>query len=125
MSYMKPVRFLTKDVGTLIATYRASAIAHGESTEGGNHRKANRHHDMIASVYRELRGRGDEDRLALLPLLDDINPYVRAWAAAHALEFAPDRGETVLRRLAAIPGLVGLNAEMTLDEWEKGLLQFP
>ncbi len=63
---------------------------------------------------------------ALLPLLDDINAHARAWSAAHALEFAPERGEAVLNRLASgSPSLVRLNAEMTLSEWKKGSLAFP
>jgi len=113
------------DVNTLVATYRAAAVSHGIATANGDYRSANRHHDMIAGIYRELRRRGDEARKDLLPLLNDMNPHVRAWAAAHALEFAPDHGEPVLRRLASAGGIVGLNAEMTLNEWSNGSLKFP
>jgi hypothetical protein len=122
---MKPVNVETADTETLLAEYRASAVAHGIATEEGDHRKANRHHDAIAKIYGELRHRGDEARRVLLVLLDDINPHVRAWAAAHALDFAPDRGEPVLRRLASGQDVVGLNADMTLQEWQKGSLHFP
>jgi hypothetical protein len=122
---MKRLRLDKADVLELINAYRASAAEHGAATEAGDYRKANRHHDAIASIYRELRARGETSRFALLPLLDDIDPHVRTWAAAHALDFAPERGEPVLRRLARIPGVVGLNAEMTLQEWSKGSLAFP
>jgi hypothetical protein len=114
------------DVATLVQFYRSAAEAHGAATEDGNHRAANRHHDALAEVYRELRNRGPNAQGELLPLLDDINVHVRAWAAAHALEFCPERGEAVLKRLASgNPGVVRLNAEMTLSEWKKGSLAFP
>lgn len=113
------------DIATLVSAYRSSAADHGAATENGDYPQANRHHDMIAKIYRELRRRGDEVRSALLPLLDDFNPHVRAWAASHALEFAPERGERVLQRLAGVAGVVGLNAETTLREWKNGSLHFP
>ena len=122
---MKKKEIETADAQTLVAAYRAAAVANGRATEESDHRTANRQHDIVAAIYRELRKRGDSAQRELLALLDDINPHVRAWAAAHALEFAPDRGEPVLRRLANGAGVVGLNAEMTLREWTKGSLTFP
>jgi hypothetical protein len=114
------------EVETLVRVYREAAMAHGVATEQGNYRVANRQHDVLAEVYRELRSRGRDSQMELLRLLDDINVHVRAWVAAHALEFAPDRGEAVLKRLASgAPSAVRLNAEMTLSEWKKGSLAFP
>jgi hypothetical protein len=122
----KAIDIMAASVEALVETYRESAVAHGQATEKGNHRTANRNHDVIAAVYRELRRRGRDAQEALLPLLDDINPHVRACSAAHALEFARDRGEVVLKRLASgPPSAVRLNAEMTLSEWHKGSLSFP
>lgn len=119
--------FAPKEAGlaTLVAEYRASAAAHGVATEQGNHRRANQQYDRLTAVYGELRSRGAGAQRALLPLLDDIDPHVQAWAAAHALEFAPDRGEPVLKRLASGSGVVSFNASMTLEEWKNGSLHFP
>jgi hypothetical protein len=122
---MKRLDIKASATSSLIQAYRAAAVAHGSATERGDYRKANRNHDLVAAIYRELRSRGDEARLELLTLLDDIDPYVRSWSAAHALDFAPDRGEDVLRRLAGSGGAVGLNAEMTLRAWANGSLIFP
>ena len=116
-SAMNKADIATVDIGSLLAFYRKAAIEHGAATETGDYRMANRRHDLISSVYSELRRRGGEAQRELLPLLDDIDEHVRAWAAAHALEFAPDRGEPVLKKLAAKTGLVGLNAQMTLEQW--------
>lgn len=113
------------DVAALITMYREAALRHGVATEQGNLRRANRHHGEIANIYRELRSRGDHARAALLPLLDDIEEHVRAWVAAHALEFAPERGLKILQRLAQRPALAGFNAAMTLEEWRSGSLRFP
>ena len=107
-----------------IRRYREAAEAHGEATKTGDASRANASHDIIASVYRELRASGQES--CLLVLLDDTNVSVRAWAAAHALEFAPEVGEPVLSAVVEEDaGLVGFDAEMTLREWRAGRLRFP
>jgi len=63
---------------------------------------------------------------ALLPLLQHPDLGVRAWAAAHALEFAAAEGEPVLVATADIPGsLVSFSAKMTLRQWREGTLRFP
>jgi hypothetical protein len=61
----------------------------------------------------------------LLSLLDHPSNAVRAWAAFHALEFAPQEAEPVLEDLSKIPGIEGLDSEITLREWRKGTLKFP
>jgi hypothetical protein len=58
--------------------------------------------------------------MVLLPLLEDSDVHVRMWAAAHALEFAPSEAEPVLASIGKLPGLAGLSARMTLQEWQKG-----
>jgi hypothetical protein len=109
----------------LVAKYREAAAVHG----GGELREdtpiTNRSADTIAAVYRELRHR--EAEAALLVLLDDPNPAVRSWAAAHALEFAPSEGETVLQALADDDdlALIGFTAKITLEQWRAGRLLFP
>ncbi|HEY4640547.1 MAG TPA: DUF2019 domain-containing protein [Thermoanaerobaculia bacterium] len=109
----------------LIKQYAAAAARHHRETLEGTPRAANRQHDILAAAYRELRKRGAGAQNKLLSLLDDPDAGVRSWAAAHALEFAPAAGEPVLQEIARIPGLTGFNAQMTLQEWKKGRLQFP
>lgn len=106
----------------LVGRYAEAAHRHGEATaEAG--RPANADADEIAAIYRELRRR-DRQRI-LLPLLDSQDAGVRAWAGAHALEFAPDEGEPVLAQLAEGAGLIAFGAKMTLREWRAGRLKFP
>lgn len=117
---MKLVRAKTAE---LVDAYRIAATEHRDATLAGNYRRANKAHDRIAAIYAELRGR--DERAALLALLTDSDAHVRGWAAAHALEFAPEQGEPVLAVLAAGSGVAALNASVTLDVWRKGELTFP
>ncbi len=88
--------------------------------------RQNRAADCLAAVYRELRRRGPDAQAALLPLVTDPNPGVRLWAAVHALEFDPARGEPVVAEAArSDPSLRGFSAQITLREWKAGRLRFP
>ena len=118
---MKSGEVRTAELHELVAAYRDAARTHGERLESGSVRKCNRAADLLAAIYAELRFRGIEAQRALLALLTDPAPGVRGWAAAHALEFAPDVGEPVLIELSKLEGLVGFSAE----EWRKGRLKFP
>ncbi len=115
-----------EEVAVLLQRYAASAAAHGRATETGDHKAANAAHESLSAVYRELRRRGTEAQRALLPLLEDRDIGVRAWAGAHALEFSAVDGERVLTQIAEIPkSLVSFSAKMTLRQWREGKLRFP
>lgn len=108
----------------LLARYVQAAIEHAEKDAPTC--RVNRAAEVIAVVYAELRKRGPQAQNALLVLLDHPNAAVRAWAGAHALDFAPEQGEPVLVALSEQEeGLIGFNAEMTLDVWRAGELRFP
>lgn len=110
---------------TLIAQYRIAASRHHEATVHGDHISANRSHELLAAAYRELRRRGGDAQRQLLPLLAEDDYGVRMWAAAHALEFAPDEGRRALERLVSEPGIAGFTARITLESWAAGTLRFP
>jgi hypothetical protein len=110
----------------LLKRYADAAAAHGRATESGDHKAANAAHESLSAVYSELRRRGPDAQRALLPLLEDPDLGVRAWAGAHALEFSAADGERVLTLIAEIPkSLVSFSAKMTLREWREGKLRFP
>ena len=110
----------------LVTRYVDAASRNGSATLRSDEEEANRAHDELAEIYRELRRRGGDDQAALLGLLDHEDTGVRLWAAAHALEFAPERGEPVLRRTRAeMKNLLGFVAGMTLARWREGALEFP
>lgn len=106
---------------SMVAEYRDAAVRHGSAKTA---RAANAAAEKIAALYREFRQQGEQ--AALLPLLTDPRSSVRSWAAAHALEFAPEQAVPVLEALASgPPGAQRANASMTLREWRAGRLKFP
>lgn len=113
------------DEHALVEQYVRAASVHGRATDDGDSNAANRAHDQVAQAYSEIRRRGERMQEALLPLLDHPDPGVRTWAGAHALEFAPKKGERTLRKLVKEGGLIGFSAEMTLETWKAGTLHFP
>jgi hypothetical protein len=113
------------DVAELVTAYIEAAAAHGRASAEGDYKTANPRANELIAIYHELRARGPEVQAALLPLLDSDDPHVRLSVAAHALEFAPNQGESVLEGLVSLPGMVGLDAQMTLREWRRGALHFP
>jgi hypothetical protein len=112
------------DLDQLLSRYAEAAATHRSALAAGSTNQANQAADTIATVYRALRDRGPDAQRLLLGLLDHPDPAVRVWAGAHALEFAPDQGEPVLEELAGHEGVVGLNAETTLEVWRSGDLHF-
>jgi hypothetical protein len=116
--------FQSRSVNQLAQEYVSAAIAHGKASTS-DYREANRQHDIIQDVYRELRSRGRSAQKVLLGLLDHPDEAVRGWAAFHCLEFAPKEAEPVLGTLSKSTGISGFGAEMTLKEWRKGSLKFP
>lgn len=122
---MKTDQLSTLDVGRLVEAYRDAAKRHGEASEIGDSKSANKAAELVAAIYSELRQRGTEAQKALLPLLADPASGVRLWVGSHALEFSPTDGESCLRKLASSRCLLGLSAEVTLKEWQAGRLRFP
>lgn len=105
--------------------YRAAALAHGEATEAGDHRRANKAHQQLVEALRAVRATGDAAG-ALGKLMDDPELAVRVWAATHGLEFDPDAAERVLSGIASGGHTIHqFNAEMVLREWRAGRLTFP
>ncbi|TQF09323.1 DUF2019 domain-containing protein [Myxococcus llanfairpwllgwyngyllgogerychwyrndrobwllllantysiliogogogochensis] len=122
---MKQESLSRASIQELKSMYEEAASLHGRASVSGNHRAANAQYKRIATAWRELRGRGDEGRSTLTELIRSGNPAVRAWAASHVLEFAPELAEAELERLASgPPGVTRLDAELTLSEWRAGNLRF-
>lgn len=110
-----------KALEQLIEETRALSAERWRAIQAGKPKDGNRMFDLLVAIERELRARGIEAQRQLLKLLEAPDPGTRCWAAASALEFAPAEGERVLAELAKAPnGLVGVSAEMTLEQWKAG-----
>jgi len=85
--------------------------------------KANRCADALHEHYVALR-QTQAGKEAIAALMCDEDPNVRLCAARHSLEWAPDAARAALEQLRDGGGLMGLTAEYTLKEYEKGRLAF-
>ena len=108
------------DIESTIAQYRQGAIATGNVSDP---KKANKGAKQLHACYKILR-ESDEGRVALIGLMDDPEPSVRCWAAAECLQWKPDVARRVLESLRDSRGAFSFDAEMTLDEHDKGRLTF-
>ena len=109
------------DLDSLLAEYADAAMAHRRASREGNDKVANPAYKRLSSIVQALWMRGAEGREALLRLLDDPRIEVRGWAAAHALEIAPERAVAVLDELASgPPSLEEFSAKMVLQQWHAG-----
>jgi hypothetical protein len=112
-------------VADLVRRYRQAAIEHTRSSDLAtcDPDGANRAHDQLHHTYKLLR-QTHEGRQALVSLMDDPDPGVRMWAAAHSLQWETEKAKAVLQELIQVGGLLGFEAEMTLKEYAKGRLSF-
>ena len=123
---MKSVELENMDTESLVRDYREAAALQWTNIFRGKSKAAHKHSEKVMRIYSELRRRGDDARQALLPLLKDEDPGVRLWAAAHALQFAPNDAEPVLVDLVERPqGPTATIARYTLQQWRDGTLYFP
>lgn len=86
-------------INQLAHEYVSAAIAHRNASTS-DYREANRQHDIVQDLYREIRCRERSAQNVLLGLLDHPDEAVRGWAAFHSLEFAPKEAERVLEMLS-------------------------
>jgi Domain of unknown function (DUF2019) len=112
-----------EDVKSLIEEYVQAAILYGQALSAAEHKKANKQHSRVTKVYQKLMSTGTDAQRALLELLEHPEVSVRCWAAAHALNFAPERGETMLSKIAADgPMPLSMTAETVLLGWRSRTL---
>ena len=105
-----------------IARYAAAAQRHGEATVAGDAEAANEAYRNLYRCWQRIRSSSGEWPVSFLHLLEDEAPWVRLWAASHALHIDPIRSVAVLEALTVEPGFLGFNAQMTLETWTKGEL---
>lgn len=114
------------DLDSLLAEYADAAVTHRRASREGKHQMANPAYKRLSAVVRELRTRGHAGQDAFLRLLGFPRIEVRGWAAAHALEFAPERASAVLEEIASGPiSLEEFSAKTVLQQWRAGTLHAP
>lgn len=96
----------------------------GAYSELGDSKNANKQYKKVHETYLFFKNKNRLD--VLLELLNHDNPYVRLGASTYTLQIDPQRAEKTLEELLGVRrGLLGFEAQMTLQEWRKGNLKFP
>ena len=107
-----------------VELYVNNARIHGEASETGNYRKANKAHDIIRKCEKYLY---DNNSMILLEkYLNDPANGVRNWVSYDLLPVIPEKAIKVKEDIANGPfGAAKATASTTLELWKKGELTFP
>ena len=114
------MNFSPDNVEVLVRDYRDAAVK-ADTTQ--NSRPQHSWFHRLHRTYKALRGT-EQGRRRLVELLDDGDVSVRCWAAAHSLEYAPDRARTILEGIRDDNGPCSISAKYTLKEYDDGRLTF-
>jgi Domain of unknown function (DUF2019) len=113
-----------KTQAELVELFVDASISHGQGTLNGDYKKCNKAYSVIQKVYDELKRR-DLIENALLDLLTHDDTSVRLWAASYLLPIVPTESIMALSGISSNrDGNFRLDAELVLEEWEKGELKF-
>ena len=117
METMKKV----ESVEQALILFEKYSIKRGEAMNSGDSKSANRCFDNIVDIAKFLR---EEKQLSQLAIFyNHSNPFVRLDAAAYLLPVFEKESLKVMKKNSKENGIVSLNAEMTIKEWEKGNLR--
>jgi hypothetical protein len=106
-----------------IARFRRAAIEKGDFATPAERDWALT--DEMARARADLRALGATGQAAYRQLLNDESAYVQQWVAADLLAEGDQEAFNVMQRLLAAPGVVALNARITLQEYEAGRFRGP
>jgi hypothetical protein len=116
---------MKNDVRDLLARYVEAASLHGEATLEGDSQTANKQFDILYNVFMDIKSLGKQGRDGLLTLFEHPNPSVRCWAATHSLIYKERLAKRVLKKIQnSEANIIGFNAEMVLQEWQRGNLNY-
>jgi len=115
---------INEAVGALIQSFRDAAIEKGEFHPDS--KRDAKLHNTMARAFAGLRGYGDEGQNAFRKLLSNDSDAVVGWVAAQLLyEHNLPEARNALKRIASGDGLLAFDAEITLEEYDKGRLGSP
>lgn len=117
-----PLQELT--TGQLVQEFAQLAQQMGTAVLDSETGLFNRMFPKMQAIDRELRSRGREARMALSPLLEDKDRFVRYYAAKYLLGLVPDRARRVIEEIAKFKfdALCG-DAGMCLYALDKGIFK--
>jgi hypothetical protein len=121
---MKSVRVQDLATDQLVQEFAQVAQQMGAALLDSETDHFNRLFPKMQAVDCELRSRGREARMALFPLLEDKNRFVRYYAAKYLLGLVPARARHVIEEIAQFKfdALCG-DAGMCLYALDKGIFK--
>ncbi len=114
-----------KTLSDYIRIYEECAIKHGEGTEKGDYKLANKNHDRLMKAFEKILDYGTIGRDAILKLLQHQDASVRCWAATHSLNYDEPQAIKTLEEITRGKGLICSDAKIVIEEWRKGNLKLP
>lgn len=108
-----------EDIDKIIEKYVKASIKYGEAQREGDSKTVNRQAAIVRKIREQLKQNSVYGIEKLEPLLEHENDYVKLKTAFSLLPLLPNKAEKVLQELTSKEGLLGLEAEMTLQEWKK------
>jgi uncharacterized protein DUF2019 len=108
----------------LVVEFIAAARERGAAVLDSQAPRANRMYARMKEIDSILRARGQEARLALEPLLNSSERFVRYYAAIYLLGAAPEKARKVIEEVAE-PNFDALSGEagMTLFSLDNGIFK--
>lgn len=108
---------------TLVENFVKAAALYGEALDRNDSRSANKAHDVVSLVYKEISNRGPEQIRLLRPLLASDNPWIRSAAATYLLRVDEKIAVSVLDEISKAPRALGMMAITILQLWRSGKLE--
>lgn len=102
----------------LVEKFIDASIKYGEAIENGDSKKANKQSGVIRKIRRQLLENCELD--LLVSSVKHNNDYVKLNVASSLITIFPEDSKAVLQELQSKKGLVGFEARMFLQEWERG-----
>jgi hypothetical protein len=113
---------MTSEIEGLLLEFRDAAVAKGDGLGG---QADARLYERMGAAYHRLLALGPMGEAAFRELLSDPSPHVRSWVATVLLRGGDSRARRALEALVRQGGIPGVNAEMTLREFDAGRLGAP
>ncbi len=105
---------------TLINKYIDSATNYGESICAGDSKLSDKYFDKIEKVFQDIKSLEDTGLDEIAKLFNHENEGVRLWSSSHLLNYPKYESYKVLEMIRDSGTILGLTAEMTLDQWKNG-----
>ena len=113
-----------QNISDVVEVFVEASIKYGLAQEEGNSNMMNKQSRIIIRLRKELKKNSESGLKQLKPLLAHENDYVKLTVASSLIPLIPKEAENTLKELAMKRGLLGFEAQMTLQEWKKGNLKF-